>query len=292
MVVVLFPMNARYHTRAAWRVSRTHLRRIFKIGWPGGAMWLNEVFCWGYLMTYLIPEAGRAAGHDGDIHNTAGWIALRYMHVSFMPAMGLSIAVTAIVGRCMGMKRPDLAARRAWLGLAITLLYMGACAVVFVLFRRELIALWTPDDLPAETADQLIAIGASVMIAAAVFQLFDAVAIVLSGALRGAGDTVWPGVATIVLTWTCLVLGGHLMIRFLPGLGSIGPWIGTSSYITLLGLFLLVRFIRGAWARIELIDHRVDVGETKPFGDGTISLEAEPLTTPADAAAGVTPGSV
>jgi len=292
MLVFFFPMNAKYHTRRAWRISRTHLRQIVKIGWPGAAMWLNELFCWGYLMSFLIPLAGRAAGHSGDLHNSAGWIALRYMHVSFMPAMGLSIAVTALVGRCMGMGRPDLAAKRAWLGLAITTTYMGLCALAFVLFRREMIEIWAPNDLAPETAEQLVVIGATIMIAAAVFQVFDALAITLSGALRGAGDTIWPGLATVVLSWLCIVGGGHTLIALAPNLGSLGPWIGAASYITLPGFVLPVRLVLGRWKSIQLIDHRVDVGEAKSFGDGTISLEDEPLSTPADAAAGVTPGAV
>ena len=67
------------------------------------------------------------------------------------------------------------------------------------------------------------------MIAAAVFQVFDAIAISLSGALRGAGDTIWPGVVTIVLSWSCIVLGGHLFIAAAPGLGSVGPWIAAAA---------------------------------------------------------------
>jgi MATE family multidrug resistance protein len=246
-------LHRRFGTRTPWKPAWGPFRDVLKLGWPGALMFVNEMICWGALMVWLIPLAGEAAGEDPVLHNTAGWIALRYMHVSFMPAVGLSIAVTAIVGRCMGMARPDLAARRAMLGLGIAVAYMGACALAFILFRGPMIRAFTPADLPPESLARLIEIGGAIMIAAAVFQLFDAVAIIMSGALRGAGDTVWPGVMTVILSWACIVLGGRLVIEVAPGLGSLGPWLGGAAYIILLGIALLGRFVGGKWRTIGLV---------------------------------------
>ncbi|MCB9845062.1 MAG: MATE family efflux transporter [Phycisphaeraceae bacterium] len=253
-------MNRLYATRAAWRPSRAAMSDIIRIGWPGALMMINEIFCWAFLMTYLLAAAGRAAGEDPVVHNTAGWIALRYMHVSFMPAIGLSFAVTAVVGRCLGMRRPDLAERRAWLGLRLTLTYMGLCAAAFVLFRGPMSRAFIPAEMSPEQAQTLVRVASHVLIAAAVFQIFDAAAITMLGALRGAGDTVWPGVLTIVLSWGCIVGGGWLIVALVPNLGSLGPWIAASTYIVLLGLGLLTRFIRGRWREITLLDP-----ESKPL---------------------------
>ena len=90
------------------------------------------------------------------------------------------------------------------------------------------------------------------MIGAAVFQVFDAVAIVLSAALRGAGDTVWPGVASIVLSWSCVVGVGYLLIEVAPGLGVIGPWIGASGFIVVLAIVLWLRYAGGKWRTMKL----------------------------------------
>src|SRR5258705_8146396 len=101
------------------------MRDIARIGWPGALMFGSEMICWGYFTVKLAARAGPE-------HNTATWIALRYMHMSFMPALGISFAMTAIVGKCMGMRRPDLAARRAWMGIGLTMTYMGLCALSWV----------------------------------------------------------------------------------------------------------------------------------------------------------------
>jgi len=268
MAVFLGPWYHReYRTRAAWRVDLAPIRDILRLGWPGGAMFVNELFCWSYLMANLLPRAGEAAARAeglsveaaaqaGVIGNSAGWIALRYMHASFMPAVGLSIAVTAMVGRSMGMGRPDQAASRAWLGLRIAMLYMGLWSVAFVLFGEPLMLVFVPSDMPPDQVDRLVEVGVGVMVAAAVFQIFDAIAITMSGALRGAGDTVWPGVATVVLSWGFIVGGGHAMLWAAPGLGAVGPWVAAAGFIITLGVALLWRFMAGGWRRIRLVEDR------------------------------------
>jgi MATE family multidrug resistance protein len=254
LVIFLGPRYAReFATRAAWRLSGRHLADIFRIGWPGALMFANEMACWTYLMVGLIPAAARSAGQNPVLANSAGWIGLRYMHLSFMPTVGLSIAVTAIVGKCMGMKRPELAASRTWLAFRLGLLYMGVCGVVFFFFRESLVAVFISDDTAPEDRAQIIRFGSYVLIAAAIFQLFDAIAIILSGALRGAGDTVWPGVATLALSWTCIVGGGHLLLAVAPDLGAMSPWIGAAAFLIALGLAMLVRFCSGRWRTMRLV---------------------------------------
>lgn len=247
LAIFLSPkFNRLYKTRAAWRPSAAHFKDIARIGWPGAAMFGNEMVCWAFFMVYLV-------GEFGPLHSTAGWIAHQYMSLSFMPAVGLSIAVTAVVGKCMGAKRPDDAARRAWLGIRLALVYMGLCGVVFVTFRSALVNLFIPDGTPPADVERVVALGSKFLIATAAFQLFDAVAMVVNGALRGAGDTIWPGIFTLVLSWSVIVAGGWAMTRYFPNLESVGPWMAAASYIMLLSTALLVRFLMGRWRTINLL---------------------------------------
>jgi MATE family multidrug resistance protein len=283
VTLFLSPRYAReYATRSSWRPSAERVREIWKIGWPAGAMFGNEIVCWWIFMSGLIA-------HFGMAHNTAGWIVLRYMHLSFMPAVGLSIAVTAVVGRQIGRGRRDLVRSRTWLGLRLTMAYMGLCALGFVVFRGSLIDVFShPGDDPGLHAE-VLRVGAQLLIVAAAFQVFDAMAITLSGALRGAGDTVWPGVATIVLSWGCIIGLGKASIALAPQLGSLGPWLGASAFIILLALALLWRFASGAWERIELVEGAhpspmPDGGEGMPLGTAEVDLAGPGAPAPGGAA--------
>lgn len=239
-------LNRLYATRAAWRPNLTHLKDLSRLGWPGGIMFGNEMICWGFFMVYLVSRFGPE-------HTTAGWIAHQYMSLSFMPAVGISVAVTALVGKYQGMGRSDIAAARAWLGVKIAMVYMGICAAIFILFPHTLINLFVDDATDAAQRERLLWLGQKFLIATAAFQLFDAVAMVISGALRGAGDTIVPGIATVVSAWLIIVGGGLAMVFFFPGLESLGPWIAAAAYIATLCMILLVRFMSGRWKSIKLV---------------------------------------
>jgi len=260
----LSPRYARkYGTRRGWKPSRVVMRDILRVGWPAGFMFLNELLCWSYLMAYLVGAAAERAAtvagqtpaqveQAGTLAINAGFAALQWMHLSFMPALGLSIATQAVVGKAIGAGDPDGAAQRTRLGLALAMTYMSLCAVVFLVFRHDLIDLFVNRETDPDAARTMLRVGTQILIAAAVFQVFDAVGITLAAALRGAGDTIWPGVVQIILAWVFIVGFGHLVIEFAPTLGPLGPWIGAGVYFFFLGGFFYARFRSGKWRTIRL----------------------------------------
>lgn len=251
LAVFLSPAFHRlYATRSTWRPSLSHLKDLMKVGWGPALMFGNEMICWGMFMVYMV-------GHFGPLHSTASWIAHQYMALSFMPAIGISVAVTAMVGKCMGAKRPDLAAARAWTGVATATVYMLICAVCFIAFRRPMVELFLSEDLDPEKAEQVVAMGGTFLLLVSAFQLFDAFAMTLVGALRGAGDTAWPGIVTLVCSWTIIVGGGQFIMWQFPAIESTGPWIAASLYIVVLGLLMLWRFKSGKWKTRTLVKSSV-----------------------------------
>jgi MATE family multidrug resistance protein len=260
-----------FSTRSSIRVSKAHLKDIFGLGWPPALMFGNEIICWAVFMSYL-------AGRSGEAHNAAGWIVLRYMHLSFMPAVGMSVALTAVVGKYLGAKRPDLAAHRARLGIAVAMSYMALCALAFILFRDPMVRLFALDD---DAGRHVAAIASGLMIVAAIFQIFDGLGITLVGILRGAGDTVFPGLVTVVLSWTCIIGLGYAAVLLLPQLESLGPWIAVAVYIVALGLALAFRFWSGQWKKIDLLANSAAArAEGSAQASGMIAREHGPVPTP------------
>jgi MATE family multidrug resistance protein len=241
-------LDAAYAIRRAWRPDLPAIRDIIRLGWAAGLQFGNEMVCWAIFMTVL-------AGGFGSAHMTAGWAAMRFVHMSFMPAVGLSTAATSLGGKHMGDRDLGRAARSAHAAVFIAVVWMTVCAVVFVVFRNELTAVFIDDGAPPDLAAQIRRIGAEIFICAAIFQTLDAIGIVYTGALRGAGDTVFPGVLTVALSWTVIVGGGYAMVRFLPQLEATGPWLAATAYIAILGVVLAIRFERGGWKRLHILDH-------------------------------------
>ena len=256
-------LNKTLRSRTAWRPRWAPMRDLLRIGWPAAVQFGNEIICWLIFMSVLV-------GRFGENHMTAGWAVLGYMHLSFMPAVGFSVAVSSLVGRYIGAGQPDTAAHRARLGLSVSMIYMTICAVAMYFFREPLVAVFASgQNVTPEMRQEIIAIGARLMICAAIFQTADALGVVYSGALRGAGDTVWPGVMTMIYSWVFIVLGGWLLVEYVPQWTSVGPWIGASVYIILFGLTMAWRFERGPWRRINLV-------ERKGAGEASREREASP----------------
>ncbi len=241
-------MDRELGTRRAWRPQWSALRDLVRTGWPAGIQFGNEIFCWAIFMSVLV-------GRFGELHLTAGWAVLRYMHLSFMPAVGFSVATTSLVGRYIGAGNPNTAVARAHTALLISVIYMALCGIMMWTFSAPLVSLFAEGaHTDPATSAEIVRIGSRIMLAAAVFQAFDAVGIVYSGALRGAGDTLWPGVVTIVLSWVLIVGLGWGFVVWTPGLESLGPWIASAVYIAALGAAMGWRFEKGPWRTMRLVD--------------------------------------
>ena len=227
----------RYHV-AAWRLRGPQMRTLIKVGVPSGLQITADVLAWSLFCVWVMGQFGTKA-------MAANTFMLRYMVLSFMPAFGISTAITALVGRYIGRGEPDVAVRRANLGFAVTAIYMVACGVFFYVGRDSLIRLFTDDP-------QVLKTGAMLLVFAAVYQFFDALYITYNGALRGAGDTLAPAVATAILCWGITVFGGYVVARRFPALGPAGPWTAATFYGVVLGLFIYSRFRAGGWRSIHL----------------------------------------
>ena len=84
-------------------------------------------------------------------------------------------------------------------------------------------------------------------------QAFDALNVIFIGALRGAGDTFWPGVVQVALAYGVGLTGSALIAHFAPQWGILGPWTAASAYIIVLGLVMWGRFLSGRWRRMAVV---------------------------------------
>jgi MATE family multidrug resistance protein len=235
---VAAPAMVRTFNTLDWKLRWDMQRTLLRVGLPAGFQLICDVAAWTVFLNIIMVSFGTAA-------LSANSFAFTYMHLSFMPAIGVGAAVTALVGKYIGMKRYDLAERRAHLGFFVCAIYMVVCGVMFLLFRNDLIRLFSNDP-------QVLRIGAVTMIFVAAYQIFDAMFIVYVGALRGAGDTLVPAAVQAVLVWTIVVGGGFATARYAPQYGVSGPWTLATLFGALLGVYLLVRFKRGRWKSIRL----------------------------------------
>jgi len=117
-------------------------------------------------------------------------------------------------------------------------------ALTFILFGREIVALYTDDEVVIQQGTQILKL-------VAIIQPFQSSQLILSGALRGAGDT--RSTAIIIFITVLLVRPGLAMFTIhVLNWGLIGAWIALMADQFLRSLLVLLRFNSGKWKTIKV----------------------------------------
>lgn len=236
LTAALLPSMRRTFGTAFARPDTLMVRRFLRTGAPIGGQWVLEMLAFAFFTTLVA--------HMGDVAMAASQSFLMLLSMSFMQAVGISVAASTLVGRYVGAGDRDAVNRAFDSSLRFAALLAATIAVIFLTVPEAMMHIFTDDP-------EVIALGAPLVRLGALFQLLDAVAIVSSGALRGAGDTRWPFLVQSVTAWTIFLPLGWFLGVYLEG-GLFAAWIGGMAHVAVLGVLLLRRFRSGAWERIEI----------------------------------------
>jgi MATE family multidrug resistance protein len=235
-------MNTAFGTRRALHLDFGKMYDLLKVGLPAGFGLMVNVAFWGIILFALVGRFGTNA-----LAATAA--VLSYTSLSVMPVVGIGTALAAAVGKTIGAGRKDLATKQTRVCLKVALVYMGLVGICFLVFRNALMAFWSSDE-------EVIKIGATILICAAIYQVFHAARIIYGGSLRGAGDTLWLAIVSAVGAVIILWLGGLLIVTFFGELEALGPWIVATISIIAVGLANYWRFKSKRWMKIDLFKRR------------------------------------
>ena len=214
--------------------------KMARIGVPAGFQEALDMFTWGVLLTWFI-------GIFGTAHLAAATVLTRLMYLAYLPAEGLAESLITIVGRSIGKGKITLAAKQADLVFRVNFVYMALVAVLFYIFRWEIMETFNDDP-------QVVMLGVSAMIFVSLFQLFDAANMTYLNALQGAGDNLWPALANGIICVVVFVGGGLLVVRVFPQLGALGVWGVATAYVAAQAISFWSRWARGTWRSIDLHD--------------------------------------
>ncbi len=211
------------------------IKKIIELGFPSSLQMFFEVA--------IFTAAIWLSGILGKNPQAANQIALNLSSMTFMVAMGLSVAAMVRVGNQKGFQKFEDLRRIAISIFLLSFIIATVFALIFIVCNELLPMIYLDIDDTENLVDntEVISIASKLLIIAALFQISDAIQVTVLGALRGLQDVKIPTVITFVAYWVIgfpisYYLGLHTEYK------SSGIWIGLLAGLTASALLLYLRF--------------------------------------------------
>ena len=209
----------------------TMLSQLIRVGGPIGLTLACEVS--------MFSAAGIAMGQLGPVPLAAHQIALQVGSTSFMVPLAISIAASARIGQFVGAGNGQAAKTAGTVGIATCACVMTVFAVMFLVFKRNIIGVFL--DLSDPENHRVVELASQLLMIAALFQIADGIQVSGSLALRGLKDTF---VGFIITIFSYLVVGctSGWWLCFRAGFGARGLWFGMTIGLATAAVLLVLRF--------------------------------------------------
>jgi putative MATE family efflux protein len=226
------------------------MHRVLRIGLPGGADMAAVLFCHLWFLSIINGLGTPAAAAHG--------LAVRIEALAYLPGLAFQVAAATLCGQYLGAKNPRGA---VWSGVLSCLVGGGLMVVaglMLLIFADPLAEAFVGSDKPetARMAATLLRI-----VSLAIPSL--AVSIILTGTLRGAGDTRWPLVFSFLGFLLIRIPGAYYLaldeihVPFFGtfaglGMGVVGAWWAMVADVIFRSLLIVGRFLQGGWQKVDV----------------------------------------
>lgn len=230
--------SLRISLRERFRFEKKCLTAVWRLGLPVA---LERTLMCGaqIIITGVITGIGTASV-------AANHLAVTAESLSYMPAFGVASAGTTIVGQAIGAGRRDLAVRFSRITAYIGILIMTLAGAGLFFFAPQLISIFSTDP-------EVMALGADVLRIVAFAEPLFAASIVVTGVLRGAGDSKAPFFISLITMWGVRIT---LSLLLAPSMGLIGVWLAMAAELVVRGIIFLWRLYSNRWLQIDLFGEK------------------------------------
>jgi putative MATE family efflux protein len=180
-----------------------------------------------------------------DTTSEAGFrVLLTIEQISIMPAIGISIAAATLVGKALGEGDPKKAHFTGYVCFGMGILWGILIGAIFIAFPSLVAGIFTPKA-------EVIAILVGALFVVGIDQPFLNYIFIVSGALRGAGDTITVMIMTSLRLWVLFLPLTYISVKFF-GMGVKSIWVAEIISVIIFSIIMHIRFVRGKWTQIKL----------------------------------------
>lgn len=235
-VYILYIKNSQLKIKLKLFFDRKVIKPLFRISWPGAI----EQF----LMQLAFTVIGVIVAKLDTDSESLFRILIQVESLSFMPAVGISIATATLVGKALGEKDIDKATSTGFTSAGLGVTWGIVMGIIFMLLGDLSIRVFTQDVA-------VITLGLPIIIYLAINQPLLNFMIVMSGALRGAGDTKIQMYITISRLWFIFIPLSYVFI-LLGNTGIKGVWYAEITSFVISSVVVFIRFKSKKWSLIKV----------------------------------------
>lgn len=213
-----------------------YLIDIVKVGY--GVFFEQILLRIGFMMTAIM------AADQGVKAMAAHQVAMNIMGLSFSFGDGLQAAAVALIGRSLGQSKPDLAKKYGSMCQLIGGVISVCLAAIYFFGANMLMSMFFDET-------EIISIGISIMRIIIFVVLFQIRQVVYMGALRGAGDTLYTAIVSM-LGVTVVRTAFSYFCGYTLNWGIAGIWMGVLADQVIRYIFVTIRFKQGKWVNIKI----------------------------------------
>lgn len=226
------------------RPHKHTIQRIIRVALPNFVdrfgHWLGN---FAVLMIVGFIAVNDLGGEGGALQG-AHIVAIRIEAISFLPGMAFGIAAATLAGQYLGAGSEVLARRAVVYCWFVGTGLMTTVGLTFVLFPVAWTRLMTDQPELLSISPDLVRICGFVQIGFGSY-------LILSEAMRGAGDTRWPMILSNVSTWL-IRLPAVFVLGVVFELGIVGVWYALCSELLIRGCLFTARFLHGGWLKVRV----------------------------------------
>ncbi len=228
-----------------YRFDRGLFARLMRFGIPGSLQFTLDILAF----TLFILIIGRI----GKLELAATNIVISINSLAFMPSMGVSQGIGVLVGQALGRKDPKQANRYVWNAIHLLTVYIICIDLLFIFAPEFVLAPFISAEQSSADQEIVLELCKQLLYIISAYLLFDALYMVFSGALRGAGDTRFMMKAIGLISLFCFVLPVFIGVQFLK-ISAVAAWLWVILFIFLLFCISGWRYRSGIWKKMLVIE--------------------------------------
>lgn len=217
--------------------SKEYIKKVLQIGIPSAfeqVMYQTCQIVFLYYVTYL-----------GATSLAARQYAMNISMFTYLFAMAIGMGTAILIGRHVGAGEQDIAYKRVWFSIKAALIFTVVMVAIVTLLREPLMRVFT-------TNEEIITIGASVLVLSILLETGRTINITIINSLRAAGDARYP-VKIGFISMICISLSLGYVFVFVMNLGLVGVWLAIAADEWIRAILVLFRWKSRKWERYAIV---------------------------------------